>query len=122
MPPGSRSRSSGWPENFLGVAAELNELAQLVSSYLLNVEGVRIAPTLNNDDVLRIEPPLVAMAPRAVVSHVELLPDLVGRRALGRDCQVIVDLREAAHAAGEQAEPHERDRQDRNTPHPDQPS
>jgi acetylornithine/succinyldiaminopimelate/putrescine aminotransferase/acyl carrier protein len=51
-----------WPESFLGVAADERELAQLVSAYLLNVERVRVAPTLNADDVLRIEPPLIATA------------------------------------------------------------
>lgn len=47
-----------WPENFLGIAAEQKELAQFVASYLLNVEGIRLAPTLNGGDVLRIQPPL----------------------------------------------------------------
>jgi len=47
-----------WGESFLGIAAEIKELAQFVASYLLNVEGVRVAPTLNGGDVLRIQPPL----------------------------------------------------------------
>jgi predicted amino acid dehydrogenase len=42
------------------VAAEQGGLAPLFASYLLNVEGVRLAPTLNGADVLRIEPPLTA--------------------------------------------------------------
>lgn len=49
-----------WRESFLGIAAEEGELAQFVSSYLLNVEGVRLAPTLNGGNVLRIQPPLNA--------------------------------------------------------------
>lgn len=49
-----------WPESFLGIAAEQGELAQLVASYLLNVEQVRFAPTLNRGDVLRVQPPLTA--------------------------------------------------------------
>jgi acetylornithine/succinyldiaminopimelate/putrescine aminotransferase/predicted amino acid dehydrogenase/acyl carrier protein len=49
-----------WPSSLLGVAAEQGGLAPLLASYLLNVEGVRLAPTLNGIDVLRIEPPLTA--------------------------------------------------------------
>ncbi|CAN5482505.1 aminotransferase class III-fold pyridoxal phosphate-dependent enzyme [soil metagenome] len=37
-------------------------LVPLISSYLLNVEGVRTAPTLTSGSVLRIEPPLVVSA------------------------------------------------------------
>lgn len=51
---------SEWNENFLGIAAEERELAQFVASYLLNVERVRVAPTLNRGDVLRLQPPLIA--------------------------------------------------------------
>jgi acetylornithine/succinyldiaminopimelate/putrescine aminotransferase/predicted amino acid dehydrogenase/acyl carrier protein len=50
----------GWPWSILGVAAEQELLPAVVSSYLLNVEGVRVAPTLNGSTVLRIEPPLTA--------------------------------------------------------------
>jgi acetylornithine/succinyldiaminopimelate/putrescine aminotransferase/predicted amino acid dehydrogenase len=46
-----------FPENFLGIAAEQKELTQLVASYLLNVKSIRVAPTLNKGDVLRIQPP-----------------------------------------------------------------
>jgi acetylornithine/succinyldiaminopimelate/putrescine aminotransferase/acyl-CoA synthetase (AMP-forming)/AMP-acid ligase II/predicted amino acid dehydrogenase/acyl carrier protein len=49
-----------WPSSILALAAEEGGLAPIFASYLLNVEGVRIAPTLNNTDVLRIEPPLTA--------------------------------------------------------------
>jgi len=52
------SDRSGWPENFLGIAAQEGELAQFVASYLLNVERIRFAPTLNRGDVLRVQPPL----------------------------------------------------------------
>ena len=46
------------PESLLAVAAEQEWLAPLVASYLLNVEGVRVAPTWNGKNVLRIEPAL----------------------------------------------------------------
>ncbi len=49
-----------WPSSILGVAADAGGLAPIFASYLLNVEGVRLAPTLNGTDVIRIEPPLIA--------------------------------------------------------------
>ncbi|MCA9708559.1 MAG: aminotransferase class III-fold pyridoxal phosphate-dependent enzyme, partial [Myxococcales bacterium] len=49
---------STWPSSILGVAAEEGGLAPLFAGYMLNVEGVRLAPTLNGNDVVRIEPPL----------------------------------------------------------------
>lgn len=50
---------SGWYQNFLGIAAAEKELTQLVASYLLNVENVRVAPTLNRGNILRIQPPYI---------------------------------------------------------------
>lgn len=47
-----------WPENFLGIAGDTNDIAQLIASYLLNVERIRVAPTLNDENVLRIQPAL----------------------------------------------------------------
>ena len=47
-----------WPNSFLGVAAEQDLFTPILSSYMLNVEGVRVAPTLNGNSVIRIEPPL----------------------------------------------------------------
>jgi acetylornithine/succinyldiaminopimelate/putrescine aminotransferase/acyl-CoA synthetase (AMP-forming)/AMP-acid ligase II/predicted amino acid dehydrogenase/acyl carrier protein len=49
-----------WGSSLLGYIAEQDFLTLLVSSYMLNVTGVRTAPTLNGSDVLRIEPPLIA--------------------------------------------------------------
>jgi hypothetical protein len=47
-----------WPESLLGTAAEQGFFTPIFASYLLNVEGVRVAPTLNGNSVIRIEPPL----------------------------------------------------------------
>ncbi len=44
--------------SLLGVMAEQELLTPIVSSYLLNVEKVRVAPTLNGNTVIRIEPAL----------------------------------------------------------------
>lgn len=49
-----------WASSILSVAAEEGGLAPIFASYLLNVERVRLAPTLNGTDVMRIEPPLIA--------------------------------------------------------------
>ncbi|BAS27611.1 aminotransferase class III-fold pyridoxal phosphate-dependent enzyme [Limnochorda pilosa] len=48
------------PQSLLGILGEQGALAPVVASHLLNVEGIRIAPTLNGASVLRIEPPLIA--------------------------------------------------------------
>jgi acetylornithine/succinyldiaminopimelate/putrescine aminotransferase/predicted amino acid dehydrogenase len=47
------------PDSLLGVMAEQEILSPIVSSYLLNVEKLRVAPTLNGAAVIRLEPPLV---------------------------------------------------------------
>jgi acetylornithine/succinyldiaminopimelate/putrescine aminotransferase/predicted amino acid dehydrogenase len=47
-----------WPSSLLGMAAEQGFFTPIFSSYMLNVEGVRVAPTLNGNSVIRIEPPL----------------------------------------------------------------
>jgi acetylornithine/succinyldiaminopimelate/putrescine aminotransferase len=47
-----------WPDSLLGTAAEQGFFTPIFASYLLNVEGVRLAPTLNGNSVIRIEPPL----------------------------------------------------------------
>jgi acetylornithine/succinyldiaminopimelate/putrescine aminotransferase/predicted amino acid dehydrogenase len=44
--------------SLLGLMAEQGRLAALVSSHLLEVERVRVAPTILSSDVIRIEPPL----------------------------------------------------------------
>lgn len=47
------------PESLLGVMADQEFLSPVVSSYLLNVEKLRVAPTLNGAAVIRLEPPLI---------------------------------------------------------------
>ena len=53
-----------WPESLLGVALEQEFFTPLFASYMLNVEGVRVAPTLNGKSVIRIEPPLTMTWPQ----------------------------------------------------------
>jgi len=47
-----------FPGSLLGVMAGQELLTPAISSYLLNVEKLRVAPTLNGNEVIRIEPPL----------------------------------------------------------------
>ena len=49
---------SDFPGCFLSVLSEQDNLTPLISSYLLNEEGLRVAPTLNGNKVIRIEPSL----------------------------------------------------------------
>jgi acetylornithine/succinyldiaminopimelate/putrescine aminotransferase/predicted amino acid dehydrogenase len=48
-----------FPESLIGVMAEQEVLTPVLSSHLLNVQGLRVAPTLNGSSVIRIEPPLI---------------------------------------------------------------
>lgn len=48
-----------FPGSLLGIMAEQELLTPAISSYLLNVEKIRVAPTLNGNSVIRIEPPLI---------------------------------------------------------------
>ncbi|MDR5753964.1 MULTISPECIES: aminotransferase class III-fold pyridoxal phosphate-dependent enzyme [unclassified Caballeronia] len=61
-------------ECFLGLAARQRELAQFVASYLLNAECIRVAPTLNRGDVLRVQPPL-----NATRKQCDMAADAIGR-------------------------------------------
>ncbi len=53
-----------WPGSLMGVALEQEFLTPLFASYMLNVEGVRVAPTLNGKSVIRIEPALTMTWPQ----------------------------------------------------------
>lgn len=48
-----------YPDSMLGIMAEQKLLTPVVASYLLNVEQLRVAPTLNGASVIRVEPPLI---------------------------------------------------------------
>ena len=47
-----------YPGSLLGVMAEQELLTPAISSHLLNKENIRVAPTLNGNAVIRVEPPL----------------------------------------------------------------
>ncbi|HEY8415255.1 MAG TPA: aminotransferase III, partial [Thermaerobacter sp.] len=96
----------------LGVMGEQELLTPVIASYLLNVEKLRVAPTLNGADVIRIEPPLIAgraecdYALAAIERVVELIDreDTAGllRHLVGDGCRAEprVAVRDAAATAG----------------------
>lgn len=47
-----------FPGSMIGIMAEQELLTPVISSYLLNNEKIRVAPTLNGNQVIRIEPSL----------------------------------------------------------------
>ncbi len=47
-----------FPSSYLSVLSYQDNLTPLIASYLLNVEGLRVAPTLNGNKVIRLEPSL----------------------------------------------------------------
>ncbi|HUW66222.1 MAG TPA: aminotransferase class III-fold pyridoxal phosphate-dependent enzyme [Spirochaetia bacterium] len=49
---------SDFPNCLLSVLSEQDNLTPLISSYLLNEQGLRVAPTLNGAKVIRLEPSL----------------------------------------------------------------
>jgi len=50
---------SDFPQCLLSVISEQENLVPLIVSYLLNVERIRVAPTLNNNKVIRLEPSFI---------------------------------------------------------------
>lgn len=48
-----------FPQCLLSVLSEQESLLPLIVSYLLNVERIRVAPTLNNSKVIRLEPSFI---------------------------------------------------------------
>ncbi len=48
-----------FPGSLLGIMADQELLTPVISSYLLNKEKLRVAPTLNGNTVIRVEPPLI---------------------------------------------------------------
>ena len=90
-----------WRSSILGVAADEGGMAPLFAAYLLCVEGVRLAPTLNGTDVIRIEPPL-----NATWSECEAVLTAIGRAleafSSGDAARVLTSIRagEARPASG----------------------
>jgi acetylornithine/succinyldiaminopimelate/putrescine aminotransferase/predicted amino acid dehydrogenase len=97
--------SENLPNSMLGVIADQDFLSPVVSSYLLNVEKLRVAPTLNGASVIRLEPPLIISDEqcRAAMDSVERM---AARLANGNTACFLAHLvGKAAPATGIDREP-----------------
>lgn len=91
----------------LGVMSEQENLTPVLSSYLLNVEGLRVAPTLNGASVIRVEPPLIAtreMCEQGLASIDRMLSHL----AVGNTAEMIGHLLGIESRPQELPAPHRR--------------
>jgi acetylornithine/succinyldiaminopimelate/putrescine aminotransferase/predicted amino acid dehydrogenase len=77
--------------SLLAVMAEQENLTPVLSSYLLNVEKVRVAPTLNGASVIRIEPPLIATLEQCEMV-LEAFDRMLGYLAMGNTAELIRHL------------------------------
>ncbi len=100
-----------FPGTLLGVMAEQEMLTPVLSSYLLNTERLRVAPTLNGKSTIRVEPPLIVTADQCTDAA-----DRIGRAveavASGNTARVLMHLTgnssvrlERVPAAAKRAEP-----------------
>ncbi|MFZ5814290.1 MAG: aminotransferase class III-fold pyridoxal phosphate-dependent enzyme [Bacillota bacterium] len=77
--------------SLLGVMAEQENLTPVLSSYLLNVCGLRVAPTLNGASVIRIEPPLIATREHCQFA-IDAVEQMLGYLAQGNTAELISHL------------------------------
>jgi acetylornithine/succinyldiaminopimelate/putrescine aminotransferase len=75
----------------LGVLAQHENLIPALSSYLLNVEGLRVAPTLNGARVLRMEPPLITARDQCRQA-IEAVDRMLGHLAVGNTAELVRHL------------------------------
>lgn len=85
-----------FPGSLLGVMAEQELLTPAISSYLLNVERVRVAPTLNGNAVIRIEPPLIINEEqcRTALSGIAKMLDVLSEGSTARFLAYLVRSKE----------------------------
>ncbi|MCL6610507.1 MAG: aminotransferase class III-fold pyridoxal phosphate-dependent enzyme [Peptococcaceae bacterium] len=89
-----------FPDCFLSVLSEQESLTPLISSCLLNIEGLRVAPTLNGNRVIRLEPPLTVNREecRAALGALENVLALLDAGNTAAILQPVLDLdRRPAH-------------------------
>jgi len=97
-------------DSYLALAAQQRTLTQLLAGYLLNVESLRVAPTLLNEAVLRIEPPLIATEAECdrAASAIERALEALRADSTGRFYGSILDRAPRASRPGARAAPRER--------------
>lgn len=84
-------RSTYGRTSLLGVLAEQENLTPVLSSYLLNACGLRVAPTLNGASVIRIEPPLIASREQCQFA-VDAVEKMLTHLAQGNTAELISHL------------------------------
>lgn len=87
-------------QSFLGVMAEQEVLTPVISSYLLNVERLRVAPTLNGQDVIRLEPALI-VAPEHCEQALAAMERVLAVLDRGQTAEVLRHLISAPAAAAD---------------------
>ncbi len=80
-----------YPRSFLQVMAEQELLTPVISSYLLNVERLRVAPTLNGASVIRLEPPLIVSLSQCQQA-IQAVEHAVARLASGNTASMVAHL------------------------------
>lgn len=92
-----------YPHSLLGVMAEQEMLTPMISSYLLNVERIRVAPTLNGASVIRIEPALVISDAQieCVLQGVERTVQMLAQRNTAAFLGHLVDFTPSRNGAPE---------------------
>ncbi|MFW5985007.1 MAG: aminotransferase class III-fold pyridoxal phosphate-dependent enzyme, partial [Halanaerobiaceae bacterium] len=82
-----------FPDSLLGIMAEQELLTPLISSYLLNVENLRVAPTLNGNRVIRVEPPLIMEKKqcRTALDKIENMLDVLNKGNTSRFISYLID-------------------------------
>jgi acetylornithine/succinyldiaminopimelate/putrescine aminotransferase/predicted amino acid dehydrogenase len=86
------------PGSLLGVMADQEFLSPVVTSYLLNVEKLRVAPTLNGASVIRLEPPLIISEVQCRQA-IESIERMVSRLAFGNTASFLAHLVGASQPA-----------------------
>jgi len=83
-----RMNRSDFPNCLLSVLAEQDNLTPLISSWLLNAEGLRVAPTLNGNAVIRLEPSLT-VTPEQCDAAVQALEKVLALLDAGNTLEII---------------------------------
>jgi acetylornithine/succinyldiaminopimelate/putrescine aminotransferase/predicted amino acid dehydrogenase len=86
-----QTASQTYPKGYLRIMAEQELLTPVISSFLLNVEKLRVAPTLNGTSVIRLEPPLIITKEqcRKAINSIE---QVTARLAAGNAAGVVAHL------------------------------
>lgn len=79
------------PDSLLGIMADQEFLSPVVSSYLLNVEKLRVAPTLNGAAVIRLEPPLI-ISRQQCEQAMDSVERMAARLAMGNTASFLCHL------------------------------